>query len=340
VTLSQLTAERQVAVRAVRDAARTCRAIREAFRPDQAETKSDSSPVTVADYASQALISLALAEAFPDDSIMGEETAASLLDQPAGPLAAAVVEHVGGVRPDADLERICWALDRCGHAGGTEGRHWTLDPVDGTKGFLRNQQYAVALALIEAGQVVLGVLACPNLPADPANPASSIGSLFVAERGGGAWQLPLDAGGDDDSFSAKSGRRIRVADISEPSQASYVESYESAHSSHDHASEIAEALGITRPSRRMDSQTKYAVVARGEAEIYLRLPNGSWVEQVWDHAAGSLLVTEAGGRVSDVRGDALDFSAGRRLERNRGVVVAPAAIHAEVLAATARVLEG
>ena len=88
----------------------------------------------------------------------------------------------------------------------------------------------------------------------------------------------------------------------------------------------------------MDSQAKYAVVARGQAEVYLRLPHGSYVEQVWDHAAGTIIVTEAGGRVSDVRGAPLDFSAGRRLERNRGVVVAPAALHAQVVAAAARVL--
>ena len=50
------------------------------------------------------------------------------------------------------------------HAG-----FWTLDPVDGTKGFLRNQQYAIALAYIERGTPVVGVMGCPNLPRDFSN---------------------------------------------------------------------------------------------------------------------------------------------------------------------------
>jgi 3'(2'), 5'-bisphosphate nucleotidase len=207
-----------------------------------------------------------------------------------------------------------------------------VDPVDGTKGFLRNQQYAVALALIVDGRVVLGVLGTPNLPVDGSDPTSEVGCVFVAERGQGAWQLPL--GGDETAV-----RRIHVSEETDLAQASYAESYESSHSLHDFTERIAEELGMPGPPLRMDSQTKYAVVARGQAEVYLRLPQSSWVEQVWDHAAGSLIVEEAGGRVSDVHGRDLDFSTGRRLERNRGIVVAAAAVHAEVLAAAARVLE-
>ena len=57
------------------------------------------------------------------------------------------------------------------------------------------------------------------------------------------------------------------------------------------------ALGITAEPLRLDSQAKYAVVARGDASIYLRLPHGGYRENVWDHAAGWLIVSEAGGRV-------------------------------------------
>jgi 3'(2'), 5'-bisphosphate nucleotidase len=332
VTASRFESERLVALRAVRDAAYVCRAVRAALVPDQSSIKTDNSPVTVADYASQALISMELAEAFPDDPIVGEETAASLRAEPDSPLAAAVLQHVRGRRADASFDDLCAALDRCDGTGGPSGRHWTVDPVDGTKGFLRNQQYAVALALVEDGRVVLGVLASPNLPTNPADPASPVGCLFVAERGGGAWQLPLDGDGAD-------AHPIHVSQISDLGSATYAESYESGHSSQDVSARIAEELGMPGPPMRLDSQTKYAVVARGEAEVYLRLPQASWVEQAWDHAAGSLIVEEAGGRVSDVQGRDLDFSTGRRLERNRGLVVAAASVHAEVLAAAARVLE-
>ena len=66
---------------------------------------------------------------------------------------------------------------------------WCLDPIDGTKGFLRGEQYAVCLALVRDGEVQLGVLGCPNLPVDAAQPAGPRGALFVGVRGQGAYQV-------------------------------------------------------------------------------------------------------------------------------------------------------
>ena len=78
---------------------------------------------------------------------------------------------------------------------------------------------------------------------------------------------------------------------------------QSARGSRPNQAGIASRLGITAPPFRIDSQCKYAVVARGEASIYLRLPRDtSYREKVWDHAAGSLVLEEAGGRVSDLDG--------------------------------------
>ena len=72
----------------------------------------------------------------------------------------------------------------------------------------------------------------------------------------------------------------------------------------------------------MDSQAKYAVVARGEADIYLRLPTrADYREKIWDHAAGHLIVAEAGGVVTDIAGRPLEFHHGRELTANRGVIV-------------------
>ena len=91
----------------------------------------------------------------------------------------------------------------------------------------------------------------------------------------------------------------------------FCESVEAAHAAHSVQAGIASRLGITAPSFRIDSQCKYAVVARGEASIYLRLPRDtSYREKVWDHAAGALVLEEAGGRVSDLDGRPLDFSRG------------------------------
>jgi 3'-phosphoadenosine 5'-phosphosulfate (PAPS) 3'-phosphatase len=66
---------------------------------------------------------------------------------------------------------------------------WCLDPIDGTKGFLRGEQYAVCLALIVDSKVQLGVIGCPNLPQDASQPDGPRGAMFVAVRGQGAQQV-------------------------------------------------------------------------------------------------------------------------------------------------------
>jgi 3'(2'), 5'-bisphosphate nucleotidase len=216
-------------------------------------------------------------------------------------------------------------LDRGGHAGGS-GRFWTLDPIDGTKGFLRAEQYAVALALIDGGAVRLGVLGCPNLPG-----SGEQGCIAIAADGQGATLRGLTNATE---------RPIRVSSIVDPAGAAFCESVEAAHSSHGDAARITAQLGITRPPLRMDSQCKYVAVARGDAEIYLRLPTrADYEEKIWDHAAGELLVREAGGMVSDVLGRPLDFSRGRTLQRNRGAIATNGALHAAVVSATRPVFE-
>ena len=89
---------------------------------------------------------------------------------------------------------------------------------------------------------------------------------------------------------------------------------------------------------RIDSQCKYAAVARGDASIYLRMPTRKdYREKIWDHAAGMLVVEEAGGRVTDVKGHPLDFTRGRTLDANRGVVATCGPIHDEVIGVVKRV---
>jgi len=202
-------AERDFAISAVATASRVCRRVRAAFEPSEATAKADSSPVTVADLAAQALISMALAEALPSDGLMGEEDSRPLLDAPL--LADAVLARVHEERPGATIADVIAALDRCDDAGGPGRRWWTLDPVDGTKGFLRNEQYAVALALIDDGEVVLAVMGAPNLPLEgtPDTSDGPVGCLFIAERGRGAWQVALD-GADTE----RAGDRIVVANRS------------------------------------------------------------------------------------------------------------------------------
>lgn len=312
------------AIRAVRLAARVCRAVRAGIRPEVLDKK-DRSPVTVADFASQAVVCRALQEAFPADPIIAEEDSAELkepgnaglLDQVAAQVRALGLPGAG----DASPAEVCAWIDR---GGGQEFRErfWTIDPIDGTKGFLRNEQYAVALALIVEGKVVVGALACPNLPGE-----GGTGIVFGAVRGQGAFTLGLDAASDER-------RPIRVSRTTEAATARFCESVESGHSAHGDAAAIAARLGIAAPPVRMDSQAKYGVLARGEAEIYLRMPTrADYREKVWDHAAGALIIEEAGGTVSDIAGRPLEFHHGRELAANRGVIATSGPLHQPVLQA-------
>jgi len=285
-------------------------------------TKGDRSPVTLADLAAQVVVSSRLVESFPGDPLLAEEDSVALDASP--DMAERVLDHAGKHISGITREAMVEALDRGDHTGEGE-RYWVLDPIDGTKGFLRGDQYAIALALIERGRVVVGVLGCPNLQAPADAALQTTGFLFRAAKGRGATARPVDSG----EFLP-----IRVDEITDPSQAVLCESVVAAHAAHSVQADIAARLGITAPSFRIDSQCKYAVVARGEASIYLRLPRDtSYREKVWDHAAGSLVLEEAGGRVSDLDGRPLDFSQGRLLGNHRGIVCTNGAIHGQVLAA-------
>ncbi|RMD43997.1 hypothetical protein DV735_g1125, partial [Chaetothyriales sp. CBS 134920] len=322
--------------------------------------KDDKSPVTVGDFGAQALIISAIKHNFPEDEIVGEEEASSLRTDTA--LSARVWNLVkearlsdpesdaavgGPIKSEADMLD---AIDQGNSAGGAKGRIWALDPIDGTKGFLRGGQYAVCLALIVDGDVHVGVLGCPNLPVDDKQPlpddigtvvaaddstsGPALGVLFSAVKGEGATSQPLTTSG-----AAATGSPIHVSRISDVKQATLCESVEPGHSSKGDNALISEKLGITRRPVQMDSQAKYGSVARGAGDLYLRLPVlKNYVEKIWDHAAGDLIVREAGGQVTDINGKRLDFSRGRTLTENKGVVASPRDVHAQVLKAVQEVL--
>ena len=326
----ELALERSSAIDAVRAASELCARAQGRLAAGDTLTKGDDSPVTVADFAAQAVVCSVLTDSLGEIEMVGEEDAADLRSDEGTSLRDGVVDLVRRQRGDevsaaTVLDWISVGSSRQ-WSNGTTGRYWTLDPIDGTKGFLRGEQYAIALALIEDGQVVLGVLGCPNLP----NANGTTGATFVAVAGScesylGASRSPLP---------------VHVASPSSISEARMCESVESGHSNQTDSAQIAERLGLVAEPYRIDSQCKYAAVARGDASIYLRLPTrADYQEKVWDHAAGKFVVEQAGGRVTDVTGVPLDFSCGARLERNRGVVATDGRYHDEVLAAVRAVLD-
>lgn len=318
---------------AVADACTVCRAVQRNLDQVRQILKSDKSPVTIADFASQAVVGYRLRERFGDDVIMvAEETSHFLRESDNALYLEATLAAVQDVWPDATEKDLLDAID----LGASDTRHagfWTLDPIDGTKGFLRGQQYAIALAYVERGEPVVGALGCPNLPRDfslPLDEPDPHGSLYIAVRGEGTAELPADD-------PAAEPVRIRPLARDENAPISVCTSVEAAHSKETDVERIMALVGPQREPTRIDSQCKYAVVGRGQADAYLRMPTRSdYVERIWDHAAGALIASEAGAAVTDINGRQLDFSHGRGLEKNRGIVCAPPAVHGRLIGAIER----
>jgi HAL2 family 3'(2'),5'-bisphosphate nucleotidase len=313
--------ELDTAINAVIKASRLCRTVQNSLGSIDTVRKIDRSPVTIADLGSQAVINLELLKSFPNDPIISEEDTIALRNHEY--LREKVLELVNAQIDHISEAHILEAIDYGTREIDYKSRFWTVDPIDGTKGFLRGEQYAIALALVEDGQVVLGILGCPNFPLNHDRPEYGKGCLFAAVKGNGAFVQGLDQDKKE---------RIHVDSISHPQEARFAEPVEKAHASHTAHAQISAALGISTPSYRIDSQCKYAAVARGDVSIYLRLPKDkSYQEKIWDHASGSIIVNEAGGRVTDTHGKPLDFSKGRKLQSNEGVVATNGKLHKKVL---------
>ncbi|KAL9179629.1 hypothetical protein ACHAXT_008919 [Thalassiosira profunda] len=328
-------------------------------------SKQDSSPVTVGDFSSQAVALQILHAKHPHDMYIAEEGSEALRNDDGllNSVCRAVEQVQNGVEKEQLMRAIDYGqgIDDENDAQQLTGRRrvWCLDPIDGTKGFLRGRieggQYCIALALLEEGEPVVSVLGCPNLPL-PSTPATKTvpygrwseeeeadagenpntlfsgtrGCLFVAVRGCGCYEVPLQLleeaiNGDGAMDPAKLWTRLKVTpnDGSKlPSQARFCLGVERGFSDpKGTVLQIAQAIhgpealttdsdGIQdiKRSLRMDGQGKYGLLARGDAECFLRLPKDGYVDWVWDVAAGYLILKEAGGTMTDVRGKEIDFS--------------------------------
>lgn len=314
--------ELQIAVEVMRQAAEITRRISSDHNNLSFVSKADTSPVTIADFAVQALVCRALKRNFPQDAIIAEEDAEQLRLPEMSTVLAQVTNYLLPVVPDADTAAVCDWIEEGN--GLPQGRFWVLDPVDGTRGFVRGDQYALALALIENGRVVLGVLACPALSLRQNEPP---GIICYAMRDSGTFVMAADGG---------PAVRLELTDPIEPDRFCLLESVETDHNDRSRQESIARTLGMILPPLRVDSQAKYALLAAGMGALYLRLPPKDPAyryEKIWDHAAGVLIVEEAGGRVTDQDGQPLDFSVGALLAANRGIVAGAVWVHEQAVRA-------
>ena len=348
--------EMRAACEAVRLASMICVETQRTLTSAEKVSKSDDSPVTVADFAAQALVTSVLEKSHPDIEMVAEESADDLRGDENAPLLDRVTSLVNKVllmstdeeNGDAEAdkvvrlmfnEEVADAIDIGGKTDPTRtGKYWILDPIDGTKGFINKRQYAIALALMDDGEIVGGVLGCPNMPSEPIPPGATEipstppGVVFFAFKNKGTWMAPMThpdptgAVGDGRiTFSATdAGAVMRVCTEQSHTtgrDASYMESWgDSIVADHDATNKLTKALGVVNKPVRIDSMAKYGALARGDTDMYLRFPPNTYREKVWDHAAGAAVVVEAGGVITDGAGNELDFANGRFLDVVGGIV--------------------
>ena len=307
---------------AVRQAAALCKRVQE--HHIMSSEKAGREPVTIADYGSQAILGRAVSLAFPDDGILAEESGAQFIEivpEDERKAVIALLAVILGIEV-RQTDVVRW-LD---HGQGREAeRTWVIDPIDGTKGFLALRNYVIAAGVMVDHKPVAGVIGSPAYPT-----LDRGGAMFHAQSGA-AFMQPL-AGG--------LAKRIKVSDRTDAESVRALESVEKSHANHERMARVREAAGLGAASlTRIDSMEKYARIAAGGAELYLRLPriDSTRPFMAWDHAAGTALVEAAGGLVTDIDGSPLDFSGGRALA-NQGIIVSNGHIHARVIAAVQKVL--
>ncbi|EGC31911.1 hypothetical protein DICPUDRAFT_82219 [Dictyostelium purpureum] len=310
---------RSVAINAVEKACRACLEIQSQLISQDTINKKDQSPVTVGDYTVQALVINEIIKNLEEEyPFIAEEDSKTLSSEK--DVEDKVLSFFNRFSGESfDGKQLGSILDK-GNKKKTisnTNRWWTLDPIDGTLGFLRKDQYAVALALMEDNKPILGILGCPSLPISKGSEEK--GCIFVGMKGSGSFMKPLS--------NIQTEQSISVSDKSDPTKAVFTESFVSRGFGHELNQKISKDMGVTEEPLKIDSQCKYAMVARGDSDCYLRLTQMDYRECIWDHAAGHIIVEEAGGVVTDFKGNQLDYSKGYKLEDNVGIVCSNKNLH-------------
>ncbi|HYO51283.1 inositol monophosphatase family protein [Archangium sp.] len=311
--------ELQPIIDAVRLACELCRRVRASLA--SVSRKKDSTPVTLADYGAQALLCRTIRRHFPEDAVVAEESGEAFLCLPSAEREKAV-RLVGKLLGEPVIEEdfVRWL----NHGRGVRAdRTWFIDPIDGTEGFIHGRTYAVCVGTLVEGEPVDGVIGAPVSPLDEG------GTLFFTD-GGGAWAEPL-AGGEP--------RALHVSDRADPRSIRVVESYLMGRRSREIADRVYAAAGFdARRIRRYDGMLKYALVAAGAADVFIRGPRNirKNPHKSWDHVAGAALVGAAGGRVTGLDGRRVDFTRSAELRGTLGLIASNGHIHPNLVEAMAR----
>ncbi|KAK1412323.1 hypothetical protein QVD17_33478 [Tagetes erecta] len=341
--------ELRAAVDAVHRACRLCVDVkRSLFTSDGSILeKNDQTPVTIADFGVQALISLELGKLFPSIPLVAEEDSAFLQSNNLVDSVVNVVTDKSSSQDNALTQAdVVEAIDRRGEFGPKPATYWVLDPIDGTRGFVKGSEalYVVGLALVVEGKIVLGVMGCPNWRGDKsASKAQEYekesGIIMVAHAGCGTWAKGLPDVHNtavnwyrclvDGSTAVRKGRYC----ISE-SQTWESLPLSSSFGSTTNKDNVGDEEVLLLPTC-CGSLCKYLMVASGRASVFIQRARADRVIKVWDHAVGVICVEEAGGKVTDWNGDQLDLAADeaerKALFPPGGILVSNNNLHQEIL---------
>ncbi|WPB03112.1 uncharacterized protein RHO25_007749 [Cercospora beticola] len=352
---SRLQAELHVACAAVQHCAVLTKQLqRHTVSQDSQISKRDFSPVTVGDFASQALLTSAVHAVFPSDNFLAEESADDLRQNAA--LLDKVWELTESAKPA--FEANTPALSTPGSKdelltfldwGGTrersdEGRTWVFDPIDGTATFLRGQQYAINCAMLIDGREEIGIIGCPNVVLHSSTISEDVvdehglGLMIYAVRGEGTFVRPMQSNGElaPATKLERHGDKASLDSLIWSDCSMYTSTILELHQ------KVAAKLNTRWPGVDLfSSLMKYAALGLGRSHIVVRIFRyTSWRSNIWDHAGGILIFEESGGKVTDLNGKPIDFTTGRKMASNYGLVCAPSSVHGQVLKLAQDVIEG
>ncbi|GAB4512824.1 MAG: 3'(2'),5'-bisphosphate nucleotidase [Anaerolineae bacterium] len=310
---------------AVRQAATLCHEVQQ--RQIVRNEKAGYEPVTIADYGSQAIICRALQTYFPDDAVLSEESGAQFMTLVSPDQRAWIAQLTGTIlgMPVQEDDIAAW-LD---HGKDREtAQLWVIDPIDGTKGFMAQRHYVVALGLMHNRYPVGGIIAAPEYP------GRFPGGALLHAIEGATFIEPLHEGGQAQR------EQVRVSTNASLESWRALESVDKSHGALEEMARVRMAAGMNPDLvEKADSMEKYARIAAGDAELYMRLPrrNSTRPHAIWDHAPGAALVEAAGGKVTDVDGSPLDYSEGSAL-KNHGIIVSNGLMHDHIIEAVQKIL--
>lgn len=325
--------------------------------------KDDFSPVTIADFAIQALLACTVKTAFPEDVVVGEENASQLRND------LYLLEHVyellrwvagdgptdeanelrdmlpKGVTVPGSRERMCDLIDECGASTpSAEGRCWVFDPIDGTKTYVKGELYAVNAALLVDGKQKLGMVGCPNLGLEAKAPLCNAsiaenGCVVYAVKGQGAYIRSME-GQPEEILDAK--RLPSHPESLTLHAVRFVTCVTGVDSALANVNEtLAKRLNVDYPNNDLLPWVlRWTTLALGLGNTTVWVyKNRARRGKAWDHAGAMLLFEETGGKVTDVHGKDIDLTTGRTMEGNFGFIAAPMGLHDKVLAEVHTVLK-